>query len=212
MRFVWPILGLGFFLTGPRAADPVTFGKADVGKVPAGWTVAKTGEGKGSEWSVVADDTTPSKSGYALAQTAVGPNPLFNLCVKSGDAPADLEVSVALKAVDGTIDQGGGVVWRYVDPNNYYVARFNPLEDNFRVYKVVAGKRTQLASKEDLNPSAAWQTLGVRMKGSEIECSLDGKKHLTVKDETFAKAGKVGLWTKADAQTRFDRFEIKPVK
>jgi hypothetical protein len=26
------------------------------------------------------------------------------------------------------------------------------------------------------------------------------------KDDTFTKAGKVGLWTKADAQTHFDEF------
>ena len=35
------------------------------------------------------------------------------------------------------MDQGGGPVWRYQDANNYYIARMNPLEDNYRVYKVV---------------------------------------------------------------------------
>ena len=49
------------------------FDKSDVGKLPAGWQTAHTGAGEGSVWKVVADKTTPSKSGYALAQTAESP-------------------------------------------------------------------------------------------------------------------------------------------
>ena len=31
-------------------------------------------------------------------------------------------------------DQGGGSIWRAQDRDNYYIARWNRLEDNFRVY------------------------------------------------------------------------------
>jgi hypothetical protein len=41
-------------------------------------------------------------------------------------------------------------VWGYQDANNYYLARLNPLEDNYRVYKVVAGQRIQLETREQL--------------------------------------------------------------
>ena len=34
------------------------------------------------------------------------------------------------------------MVWRAKDKKNYYICRYNPLEDNFRVYKVVDGERT----------------------------------------------------------------------
>jgi hypothetical protein len=36
------------------------------------------------------------------------------------------------------------------------------------------------------------------------------KKHLDVKNDASAKVGKVGLWTKADAETYFDEFRVKP--
>src|SRR5207237_3872771 len=128
------------------------------------------------------DTTTPSKGGFALAQTAVGPSALFNLCVLDGAAAKDVEVSVAFKAVAGDKDQGGGVVWRYEDANNYYVARVNPLEDNFRVYKVVGGKRSAEFQNADIKvPTGKWHTLKVRMAGDHIECFLDDKKHLDVK-------------------------------
>ena len=128
-----------------------------VGELPRDWLAAKTGEGPGSVWKVVEDATAPG--GKALAQTsAEGPKRLFNLCVNDKVKFRDLDVSVAFKAVAGKIDQGGGLVWRYKDHNNYYLARMNPLENNYRVYKVVGGKRTQLATV-DLKAAAGWHTL-----------------------------------------------------
>jgi hypothetical protein len=192
----------------------ITFGQGSLGKVPPFWMATQTGKGEGSVWKVVADKTAPSKTGYALAQTAEGPSPLFNLCVLNlGGIYKDIEVSVAFKANAGKIDQGGGIFWHYRDANNYCIARFNPLEDNFRVYKVVDGKRTQLGTKEELKaPAGEWHTLKIRMVGDQIECFLNGKKQLDVKDSTFTTAGKSGLWTKADAQTSFDQFTVKALK
>src|SRR5262245_31286172 len=106
---------------------PIRFDKADVGKLPAGWKAAQTYEGKGSVWSVGADASAPSGNGHALAQTAKGPSRLFNLCVVESSSAKDVEVSVKFKAVSGKIDQGGGVLWRYHDPDNYYICRYNPL-------------------------------------------------------------------------------------
>jgi hypothetical protein len=189
-------------------ARAFTFGRADLGKVPSGWRADKTGKGEGSVWKIVEDTTAPSKKGYVLAQTAESPGSMFNLCVAEDTKHKDVEVSVAFKAVAGKKDQGGGIVWRYQDANNYYVARMNPLEDNFRVYKVVAGKRTELESADVKVPTGEWHTIRIEMKGDAIECYLDGKKHLAVKDTTFKDAGKVGLWSKADAQTHFDDFRV----
>jgi hypothetical protein len=190
-------------------AKEFKFGKDDADKVPAGWKNAQTGKGA-SVWKVVADDTAPSKTGYVLAQTTDDPDALFNLCVAQEPSLKDVEVSVAFKAVKGKKDQGGGIVWRYQDANNYYIARMNPLEDNFRVYKVVAGKRSKEFQNAEVKVKAGeWHTLKIEMRGDEIECYLDGKKYLEVKDDSITKAGKVGLWSKADAQTHFDQFTVK---
>ena len=45
-------------------------------------------------------------------------------------------------------DQGGGIVWRYRDKDNYYIVRANALEDNVVLYKVQNGKREDLPLKE----------------------------------------------------------------
>ncbi len=188
----------------------VRFSKDDVGKLPKGWSAAKTGKGKGSVWRVVADDTSPSGTGFVLAQTAEGPRRLFNLCVLDDSKYRDVEIKVAFKAVRGRIDQGGGIVWRYQDADNYYIARMNPLENNYRFYKVVDGRRTQLATKEGLRvPAGQWHTLEIECVGNKIECELDGVVVIQAEDDTFTAPGKVGLWTKADAQTRFDCFTVE---
>jgi hypothetical protein len=200
---------------GEKKAVHLRFKKDDMGKVPAGWEATQTNKGDNSSiWKVVADDTAPSGSGYVLAQTAESPGKVFNLCIASDTKVKDIEAIVAFKAIKGKNDQGGGIVWRYQDANNYYVARMNPLEDNYRVYKVVNGVRTQLGkekgTKEGLKvPAGEWHTLKIKNIGNRIECFLDGKKELDVTDDTFQKPGKVGLWTKADAQTCFDQLVIQ---
>jgi hypothetical protein len=186
------------------------FSKDDAGKVPAGWRAEQTGKGRGSVWKVVADETAPSKSGYVLAQTAESPNPVFNICVVEDTKYRDVELSVSFKAIAGKNDQGGGFVWRYKDNNNYYIARMNPLEDNYRVYKVVAGKRAQLGGKGGVKVKAGeWHKLKVEVKGNKMEGYLDGEKMWEITDETYKNAGKVGLWSKADAQTHFDEFKAE---
>lgn len=186
------------------------FSKKDLGKVPTGWKAEQTGKGEGSVWKVVADATAPSKSGYVLAQTAMSPGGVFNICVALDTNYKDVELSVSFKAIAGDSDQGGGFVWRYQDNNNYYTCRMNPLEDNYRVYKVVAGKRTELGRKEGLKVKPGdWHKLKVEVKGSKMEGYLDGEKMWEITDATYKDAGKVGLWSKADAQTYFDGFKAE---
>jgi hypothetical protein len=75
------------------------------------------------------------------------------------------------------------------------------------LYKVVNGERTQLGSA-DIPHTPGWHTLRVTMKSDQIECYYDNKKHLDAKDSTIQNAGKIGLWTKADAQSHFDDLAV----
>ncbi|MCI0333257.1 MAG: DUF1080 domain-containing protein [Planctomycetes bacterium] len=205
-----PMLAISLLvcLAGTAVAADLRFKDASQGVLPAGWTAAKTGEGKSNVWKIVADESSPD-DGKALAQvSADGPRPLFNLCVADKPNLKDVELTVAVKAVAGKIDQGGGPVWRYQDANNYYIARVNPLENNYRVYKVVKGQRTELDSADMKAAANKWHTIRIVHEGERIRCYLNGKLHLEVTDNTFQKAGKIGLWTKADAQTRFAGVKV----
>jgi len=184
------------------AAKPTVFhfDSDKTGSLAAGFT------GDVGDWKVAADETAPSKPNV-LAQTAKNARRVYNVALAAKTRLADVDLSVRLRAVSGRIDQGGGLVWRAGDARNYYICRWNPLEDNYRFYKVVDGRRTQLVSAE-LKARPGWHTLRAVMTGGKVECYFDGRKYLETTDETFKGAGKIGLWTKADAVTHFDDLTV----
>lgn len=183
--------------TTPRSWD---FDKERVGSIPPTFT-SEVGD-----WKVVADNAAPSKPNV-LAQLAKSSSPTFNIALAGDTNYEDLDISVSMKAVAGNIDQGGGLVWRAKDARNYYIARYNPLEDNYRVYKVQDGRRTELKSV-DVRKSPGWHILRITMVGDHIECYYDNRKYLDARDSTFSSSGKIGLWPKADAHTHFDNLTV----
>jgi hypothetical protein len=179
-----------------NAAKVWNFESDEPGKIARGFT------GAVGHWEVVRDGEN-----QVLAQKAKNGDDTFNIVLVDGTQLADLDLSVRMKAVAGDLDRGGGLVWRAKDKENYYIARYNPLEDNFRVYKVQAGKRTQFQSAKAPGDTK-WHTLRITMTGAKIACYLDGTKRLEVEDATFPEAGKIGLWSKADAQSYFDDLSV----
>lgn len=173
-----------------------TFDDETTGQIAKGFT------NEVGSWSV-----TVVGKGKAIAQTAKNANPVFNIALINDTNAKDVDLSVEMKAIAGETDQGGGLVWRARDAKNYYLARYNPLEDNYRLYKVVDGKRT-LLQNADIPHSDGVRTLRITMQGDHIECFYDGKEFLDQKDTTFTGSGKIGLWTKADAQSQFDNLTL----
>jgi hypothetical protein len=174
-----------------------TFERDTVGKIPAGF------QEEVGKWRIV-----EAEGRKVLAQQAESPNKVFNVVLVTATHPQDIELSVKLKAVEGKLDQGGGLTWRAKDKDNYYLARYNPLEDNFRVFKVERGKRTMFKNA-DIPHTPGWHALRVTMEGKHIECFYDGKKYLECDDATYPEGGMIGLWSKADAQSYFSDLQLK---
>jgi hypothetical protein len=101
-------------------------------------------------------------------------------------------------------------VFRFRDPNSYYIVRANALENNFRLYKMVNGKRLAFAGANTKVSSGQWHTLRVTAKGDHIICWFDGKQLIDARDKTYS-SGKVGLWTKADSVIAFDDLTVAPL-
>lgn len=198
----------------------ITFEDTKVGDVPSGFTVAVTGGGGPAVWRVEDDPSAPNGGRVLMQVSADTTNARFPLCIYDAVSSTDVTLSVAFKAVSGTVDQAAGLVWRYRDPSNYYIVRANALEGNVVLYKVEGGKRTDLKpvgagvfayGLKVPVPRGEWKTLGVAAKGTRFAVSLDGRHLFDVEDATFAGPGKVGLWTKADSVTAFDGLTIDPV-
>ena len=178
------------------------------GQLPAKFHSAKTGGGAQEKWVVTADPMAPSKPNV-VTQTSTGQTDYrFPLLISDEGSFQDLDLSVKFKAVSGNIDRAGGLVFRLKDPNNYYIVRANALENNYRLYHVVNGRRSQFAGANFKVTSGEWHDLRVEAAGNKIACYYDGNKKIEATDDTFKDAGKVGLWTKADSVTSFDDLKV----
>ena len=197
----------------------INFGSDAPGAVPKGWSVFMTHQGGAPKWEVIADKNAPSKKPYVVGQTSKdGTDGRFPLLIYDNSNLKDGEVSTAFKAISGKVDQGAGLVWRYKDPNTYYIARANALEDNVVLYKLDKGDRIPLPPVGQPSntyglahrvPTGVWNTLRVTFKGSLFTVYINGDKIFAVDDKTYSDAGKVGLWTKSDSVIYFDNFSFK---
>ncbi|MEO8595193.1 MAG: hypothetical protein ABI759_17870 [Candidatus Solibacter sp.] len=201
---------LAFGLTA-ATTRVVNFDNAPLGKTPPGWTVAMTNHGQAPQWEVIKDLSAATKP-YVLAQTSADPaRDRFPLAIFNTVTLRDGDVSVRIKPVSGREVQAGGIVWRYRDENNYYLARANALEKNVQVFKVENGRRTPLMAgvRHEIQLNG-WSILKVTMRGSKFQVYVDHRRVLQGTDTTFGGAGNVGLWTVADSVTYFDDFRVTP--
>jgi len=188
----------------------VALGNAQPGQLPEGFRVARTGQGPPATWAVVDDPSVPA--GRVLAQTSADQTDYrFPLAIYDAVNARDVEVTVRFKAVAGRVDRAGGIVVRLTDADNYYVVRANALEDNVNFYHVVRGSRRQIRGANTKVASDQWHTLSLKAVGDEFTIGFNDKALFSVRDGTFANAGKVALWTKADSVTRFDALVIRPL-
>jgi len=198
-------------LAAPANAQRVSFADVPVDGLPKDFVTALTGQGKPGDWKVVEDAS--AEGGRALAQLNADPTDYrFPLAIYEPTFPSDVEATTRFKAISGKEDQAGGVVVRLTDRNNYYIARANALENNVHFFRVIAGRRQELAGANTKVASGVWHTLTLRAEGNRFTVSFNGKQLFTHTDRTFGSPGKVGLWTKADSVTRLDWIDIKTLK
>jgi hypothetical protein len=195
----------GFAETG---ALMIAIDKMTPGAAPTGFEFARTGRGGPAQWTVITD--TSAGVGLAIEQTSTDMTDYrFPLAIYQPVLASNVDVTIRFKAVAGKVDQAGGIAVRLSDPDNYYVARANALEDNVRFYHVIKGKRSQIEGANTKVTSNEWHQLGLRAQGPRFTITFDGKELFTATDRTIASAGKVALWTKADSVTRFEAIEIR---
>jgi hypothetical protein len=208
-------LQIGFVFLAAIAAGSVCAGGAAqvlrlaspgaaVGAPPDNCRPALTGQSGPVAWQVllVHDQAV-------LAETSrVAVDNRFPLCVVDSVKASDVELGVSFTPIAGKIDQAAGLMFRVQDPDNYYVARANALENNVNLYHVVKGVRRQIAGAKVPVLTGKTQQLGVRIEGDAIRVSFDGRTLINANDQTIRGSGAVGLWTKADSFTAFHELTI----
>ena len=195
------------FAASAAFAETINFDRDPAGRLPGTWRQGVTGKGA-ALWAVRADESAPSRP-HVLQQSATG---AFPWCVVWQSSIEDGFVEVRLKALSGNDDQAGGVVWRWKDGDNYYVARANALENNVSLYHTTGGRRITIKYVDAPVARNTWHTLRVEFAGARIKVALNGKTYIELEDEHISGPGAVGVWTKADSVTSFDDFSFGSLK
>jgi len=182
--------------------------KMTVGAVPADFEFARTGQGAPAQW-VVVEDATATSSRAIEQSSADRTDYRFPLAIYQPVSAKNVEVTLRFKPVGGRVDQAGGIALRLASPDDYYLVRANALEDNVRFYRIVKGRRQQLATANIKVASNQWHALGLRAENDRFTVTFDGKVLHSTNDRTFTGAGRVALWTKSDSVTRFDQISIQ---
>jgi hypothetical protein len=184
-------------------ADTDNFDQAPTGSPPPNWTCGVTGKGS-PVWKVETDPSAPSNPNV-LKQSGTG---TFPWCVRKDVSVADGYVEVKFKPLEGREDQAGGLVWRWKDGDDYYIARANALEGNVSLYHTEKGRRLTIKYVDAPVATKQWHVLRVEFSGPHIKVLLDGKQYLDLDDKHISGPGAVGVWTKADSVTAFDDFSF----
>jgi hypothetical protein len=184
--------------------EVIRFDRSPEGTLPSGWAVAMNHAGGEPKLKIVRDDSAPHPP-LVLAHVSRDPTAgRFPLVIWDRVSLRNGDVSVAFKPVEGGIDRAAGIVWRYKDQNNYYIARANALENNVVFYKVENGTRLSIAPKglpsraygvKHEVPSGRWSILRVVFKDNLFTVFMNGERLFDAEDKTFTEAGKVGLYT-----------------
>jgi hypothetical protein len=178
----------------PNAAPASWNFDADAtGSIPAG------AELFGGTWVVRAEADAPSKPN-ALCQ--IGDSEFPAIALGTG-VYGDLTVTMRFKPISGKVDQAAGIISRVQNKDNYYIIRANVLETNVNLYKYAGGRRSGIKEGSVKVAQGLWQELKLEVSGDRLRGFLNGQLVVEATDATY-KAGRVGLWTKADSVTCFD--------
>jgi hypothetical protein len=181
--------------------ETINFDSDVVGERPKSWHCGSTGKGA-PRWTVEHDKSAPSAPNV-LRQSGQA---AFPWCVVEDSSIEDGTLEMKFKALSGKEDQAAGLVWRWKDGGNYYVARANALERNVSLYYTENGVRKTIQYVNAPVSLNNWHTIRVTYRKDRIQVALDGKIYIDKRDSRISGPGKVGVWTKADSVTAFDNF------
>lgn len=119
--------------------------------------------------------------------------------------------------IDTDRSDAGGVVWRFIDPNNFYYATIGDslssvATNTIIAYKVVAGVQTQIGTASIAFTRGTYHRLRVAMLGTTITIYYDGDVALSLTDSGIASAGRVGFFNNGGTTgSRYYQLWVQPM-
>jgi hypothetical protein len=184
------------------------FDKDAPGQVPSGFTPGKL-KNEAGRWAVAADAKAPSLPNVLVRAATGVSNSEPQIIFIDGLEAGSLDLTVRLKEASAGENQGGGVVFRATDEQNYYLVWLSLDEKLLRLDKVVNGETTHIQDlMVDTGAPGKWHTLRLLIHGPLLEAVFNNRQFLSGREEKWEfgsyKKGKIGLWAKGKGAVHFD--------
>lgn len=168
-----------------------------------------TGIGRPPHWEAVADKD--ALGGWALSETARDATDLhFPLCISTQTIARDFDATLRFKLLSGTRERAAGLMFRAQDATDYYVVKASALDGSVRLYRMLGGRRSQLAAKDVELKTGQWHALRVVAKDDRIEVWLDDQPMFGHTDRNLIRPGAIGVWSQADSVAHFGSLVLAP--
>jgi hypothetical protein len=122
---------------------------------------------------------------------------------------SDIHASTRCKFGTSLSEQACGLAFRYVDEQQYYVARADALEQAVLLVLVQAGSERIIGRQAAPITANRWYDLNVDAQADRLRVSLNQDLVLDVRDPTIAGPGRVGLWVPAECEAYFDELTFR---
>ena len=213
----WPRLAAAAGLVAAALVIAVLFGTVNIAPMPARtWTFEgaatdpaslgfETSSKEAGEWRVV--DHEGASGNRALVNLAGDPTAPAASAIAQNSVMRDLKAATRCKSSAGRRLQSCGLVFRYIDRANYYVARVDVGRGEVSLGVVVRGVERPIKSALS-DVSGTWQELAVVAQADHLLVALNGRELFTVRDPTLPSAGRIGVWAPADGEAYFDELSF----
>lgn len=170
--------------TFDRADDPSSLGQA----------------GSGQRWESV-NGTWGIRDDAALTRGGAGDEP-FLAVIPQGTGNGLTEVTMTV------VEQGAGLVFRYLDARNYWSVTANPGVGSWSVNRVIDGESELVG--EALGPTNDGVTISTTQDGSTVRVLLEGEEKLSLTDAALGEQLQGGIIAASTTtgQARWDRFLV----
>jgi len=181
-----------------------TFDDDAIGSTPPGLTFSAARQANPGRWFVRADGANHYLTHVADSAAPGG----FAMAVLDAPHPLHMRASVRLKLTDG--ERVGGLVWRYQDAENFYLAALDLRVQQLSLYRVVRGNRITLDQEDELELDvSAWHTVRVVQDDDDVQVSLGGIGVMRARDRVVTD-GRAGVWSGGGATAWFDDLRVEP--
>lgn len=214
------VLLLAVLLQARAEEMSLTFSADHLGQMPAGFESVLYGEGEPGLWRII-EAEVPRPLPALTARAPVPKKPVlaqlsrdltdehYPILVYTNEIFRNFTFTTRVKCVSGIVEQMAGVVFRYVDAQNFYYVRVSAKGNTFRFFKVVRGLRSNPIGPEIQLTADVWHEIKVECEGNRIRCFLNGKQVIPDMTDNDLSEGRVGFWTKSDSVSYFSEAHIQ---